>query len=715
MKTKAVSLIMAFLLILSASGMASCTHEPAEDIGTDVTETGGNGGDPAPAGAGKVLYVSAEGSDGNPGTEEEPLATFAGAVKAVRDYKAENGLPEGGIEVVFAAGRYVFDRQIVFEEADSGEKGKPVVYRAEKGAEAILDGGILIDPSAFAPVSEEIKAKLSSDEAKANVLEADLKAAGCYDLDDTKRYSPMSNGFSYYTNGYRQELYVDNERQSAARWPNEGYAPGSVRCAENNISELALPEGKAALWAKEANIRLLGYPYIEWSANNIQDDIAVDAERSVLTFPGVNYFSDSDDTRYYIYNALCELDAPGEYYWDIEADKIYYYPDGDIKGKKIVFSQLADEWFRFAGGAYIGFDGFTFENARHSVFRSGSDMKDVTTGITVRNSVFRDLGTFAFLMTGSYITIENCDFYNIGAGCISIEAGDARGYVSGNIVVRNCLFHDWSQTYLTYNPAIGPQGYGFMISHNEMYGSPHAAIFYQCGNSVMEYNYIHDVCLETLDAGAVYAGRRWDWAKNVLRYNYIRDISTHALYLDDMLGGQKLIGNLIVNIRGIGILSSGRYNFFLNNILVNVRNGSGTAISIDSRGVNGGWDEHLNYATGDMWRHMRDGDYLSDVMRLAVPVNLLMLEQSGSSSDLDDPGCPAYNISMNNILVTENQADVARDWQINTVQSNIRYSEDPGFTDAENGDYTLRSDSRVFRDIPTFERVDYTAVGITRD
>ena len=105
MKTKAVSLIMAFLLILSASGMASCTQEPAEDIGTDVTEPGGNGGDPVPADAGKVFYVSSEGSDENPGTEADPLATFAGAVKAVRDYKAENGLPEGGIEVVFAAGR----------------------------------------------------------------------------------------------------------------------------------------------------------------------------------------------------------------------------------------------------------------------------------------------------------------------------------------------------------------------------------------------------------------------------------------------------------------------------------------------------------------------------------------------------------------------------------------------------------------------------------
>ena len=102
-------------------------------------------------------------------------------------------------------------------------------------------------------------------------------------------------------------------------------------------------------------------------------------------------------------------------------------------------------------------------------------------------------------------------------------------------------------------------------------------------------------------------------------------------------------------------------------------------------------------------------------MRIAVPVNLLMLEQPGYSSAVDDPGSPTYNTAMNNILYIKNYSQVASDAARSVVLSNIRYNEDPGFTDAENGDYTLRGDSRVFRDLPTFERIDYSEVGIKRD
>ena len=726
MKKTVLLIILSLLLILSNLGLASCgQQEPADPGDTgDPAESGEPSGneDGKPVPAGKTFFVSTDGSDDDPGTSEQPLATFSGAVEAVRRFKSENGIPEGGIEVLFSEGRYLIDKQTVFGPEDAGEAGAPVVYRAAEGAKVVFDGGVVIDPSAFGPVSEEVKARLQTEDARKNVLEADLKAAGCYDLADRSDYSNTSN--SLVTTGYRQEMYVDNERQSPARWPNSGYAEGGISKADGNISELEIPEGKTDLWADE-KIRLCGFPYIEWSANNIQDDIiTADRERGVLCWPGLNYsWNNEYDSRYFIYNALCELDAPGEYYWDVEAGKLYYYPDGDLEGKKIAFSQLGDEWFKFSGGSNICFEGFTFENARNSVFASASASKDETRGISVCDCTFRDLGTFAFLMYGYDLTIDNCEFYNVGAGCIYIDSGDAKGYVYGNVLINNCLFHDWQQTYYTYNPAVCTVGYGFTISHNEMYNAPHSAILYQSGESMIEYNYIHDVCLETQDAGAVYAGRRWDWSKTVLRYNFIKDVDTNAFYLDDCLGGQTVYGNLIVNVDGWGIGSSGRYNRFVNNILIDV-NQLSTPITIDARGTYGDFcNEHVNYESGDMWRHMRDSDYLSDVMRLAVPTNLLMLEQSGNSVRVDDPGTPAYCTAMNNIVYNHTVSyhkyavytfsDAGA--ESSNVQSNIRYREDPGFTDVDNGDYTLRSDARVFRDIPTFENIDLSTVGRISD
>ena len=712
MRIRRTILLMLALSVLLSAFLSSCSREGG-DVPEDTADTPADSADSGATDepAGKVFYVSGKGSDENPGTAEEPLASFSGAVKAVRDYKAENGLPEGGIEVVFAAGRYAIDSQTVFTAADSGDKGRPVVYRAENGAEVLFDGGTVIDPSAFKPAPDEIKAKLSSEDAKAGLLEADLEAAGCYDLTDHTEYSV--NGFSAVN--YRQELYVDNERQWPARWPDSGYETTEIKKGEDMVSELQIPEEKAALWAEEPRLRYFGYPYIDWDTANLDESrLKIDTERSLLTFPAQSYYGETKKSRYYIYNALCELDSPGEYYWDVEAKKLYYYPDGDIKDKKIVFSQLSGEWFIMNGASYIGFEGIVFENARGTIFRSTEEYMDTTHHISADGCVFRDIGAYAFMMSGSDIYVRSCDFYNAANGCLYFTGGDAKGHKSSDILIYNCYFHDYDQIYSTYCAAIKLFGYGFTVSHNEICNAPNQAVYFNCGETVIEYNYIHDVCLLKADAGAFYSGRRWDWSGNEIRYNYFRNIYGGVpLYLDDMLSGQRVYGNLFADTKS-AIGSSGKYNFFVNNILVNVNDDVG--IGIDNRGMNGAFgNDHVNYETGDMWDHLREGDYLSDVMRLAVPVNLLMLEQSGYSSAVDDPGSPTYNTAMNNIMIANNYADVTSGSGRSIIQSNIRYSEDPGFTDAENGDYTLRSDSRVFRDLPTFERVDYSAVGITRE
>ncbi len=47
------------------------------------------------------------------------------------------------------------------------------------------------------------------------------------------------------------------------------------------------------------------------------------------------------------------------------------------------------------------------------------------------------------------------------------------------------------------------------------------------------------------------------------------------------------------------------------------------------------------------------------------------------------------------------------------MMSNVVYDTDPGFVDPESGNYSLRDDSRVFRDIPGFENIDYASIGRT--
>ncbi|MBO4219520.1 MAG: right-handed parallel beta-helix repeat-containing protein [Clostridia bacterium] len=664
-----------------------------------------------------TIYVSPDGDDSGDGTADAPLATVDGARNAVRNYRSENGIPDGGIEVVFAPGVYSVNAQTVFTSEDSGEEGSPVIYRsAEKGG-AVFDGAVTIDPSLFVPVSGKAKDIIQDEQARSKVLEADLTEAGCWDLDDTAEYQT-----GWVCHSYRQELYVDGKRQTVSRWPNVGYDTAAGYNDGEGCPYLVIPEEKAVLWSKE-KVRFFGYPVYDWDSLNLgsPSSAAVDAERSVFLFlNGTGYFSiqGAAPVDYFLYNLLCELDTPGEYYWDTESGKLYWYPDGSSDGRKISFSQFAGQWFVMNGASDISFEGFVFENGRADIF-SGSDTGNAR--IIIDSCVFRDMGGYPVNLTGSFITVKNCEMYELGAGCISLTGGVLNDVKSAGSVVTNNSLHDYSQTYTVYNPAVTLSGYGFTVSHNEIFNAPHEGIAFNCGGSVIEYNYIHDVCLQTSDAGAVYSGRRWDWSENIIRYNFIENVTDrmfggtpHAIYLDDCLSGQRCYGNILKNIAGCALLAGGgKFNRIENNIFT----GTSYPIILDARGIGREFmHDSVTYPDGYMWQCLRSNiDYLSEMQRFAVPLNLLMVEQTGLSmpSRADDPGTPTYGIIAGNLLYGDGDPFSDDTYPVTVVAyDNIRYTSDPGFAGADSGDYSLGENSIVFRDIPGFENIDCSKIGI---
>ncbi|MBO4220735.1 MAG: hypothetical protein J5933_07415, partial [Clostridia bacterium] len=142
-----LAFVLAVLVILSALSFFSCdggiSSGDPEETGKESTAVSDDEKPPA----GKVFYVSAEGSDENEGNEAHPLLTLEGARRAVSEYRRSSGLPEGGIEVIFEPGTYRVDSQTVFTADDSGDADRPVVYRAKEKGSVIFDGGVRIDPS----------------------------------------------------------------------------------------------------------------------------------------------------------------------------------------------------------------------------------------------------------------------------------------------------------------------------------------------------------------------------------------------------------------------------------------------------------------------------------------------------------------------------------------------------------------------------------------
>ena len=137
-------------------------------------------------------------------------------------------------------------------------EGKPIVYSAADGAEVIFDGGISLNPADFKPANDEFKANLLTEEAKANVLEIDLIAAGVGDLE--KFVYPVLNWATFPDCVWTNLLYADNEPQNIARWPNGEYYNTTISAEwDGSRTYLSVPSEKAELWSGYNGIHAFGF------------------------------------------------------------------------------------------------------------------------------------------------------------------------------------------------------------------------------------------------------------------------------------------------------------------------------------------------------------------------------------------------------------------------------------------------------------------------
>jgi len=121
----------------------------------------------APLATGDV-YVSPRGSDANAGTREKPFATLQKALAAVRG--------AGPATVWLAEGEYRLTHGAALDGKHSGAKGAPLTIRSEAAHKARISGARVV--TGFQPIGPDAAKTLISEEARKNVLVADLKQQG---------------------------------------------------------------------------------------------------------------------------------------------------------------------------------------------------------------------------------------------------------------------------------------------------------------------------------------------------------------------------------------------------------------------------------------------------------------------------------------------------------------------------------------------------------
>ncbi|MFC1763257.1 PDZ domain-containing protein [Planctomycetota bacterium] len=459
------------------------------------------------SGCASEYYVAPTGSNTNPGTKAAPFLTLAKAQSTVR---AAFPTAKEGITVWVRGGKYHLDQSLEFGPADSGTASVPVAYKGYTGENVVLSGAKVLKPS-WSTHSGEIQV-------------ADVG-----------------------TNLKFDTLFVNKSQQVLARYPNYD---ANIKILNGYASD-AVSNARVAGWKNPATGLVRGLHHGRWGGQSYKITGLKSNGDPELKWVGDN----SRGSRLHgefrmVENIFEELDAPGEWFYDKAAGKLYFYPPAGMKlSKAVVEVASTEELIRVVGSAeskvkYLTFDNFTFTQTHRTLFtreyepllrsdwrvaRAGVVFVQDAEHVTISNSTFDHIGGNGVFFSGynrNHLVTQN-EFLENGATCVS--------FIGFPSAVRDPGFWDDYPTKIN-DDTPGPKtdeypkdctvSYNHMqnmgrfekqtcgvnmsmcesitVSHNTVHGSPRAGINVcdgTWGGHMIEFNDIFDCVRETSDHG----------------------------------------------------------------------------------------------------------------------------------------------------------------------------------------------------------------------
>lgn len=653
-----------------------------------------------PALAGVEYHVSPRGDDAQSGTATQPFATLERARAAVREIKRRGGLPAGGVTVTLHDGVYELGRMFELAAEDSGTKSAPIVYRAQPGELVRISGGKRV--VGWRPVTDQAVRDRLDPSARDHVAQADLRTLGISD------FGQIGGGFGM-RGGPGLELFFRDGPMTLARYPNEGFIKitgvlGPTEIAWGNSrgrveGDVTYEGDRPERWKVEKEPWALGYWFHDW-AEQRQRIASIDpaAHRMTLAKPD-HHYGYRKGRWFYGFNLLCEIDRPGEWYLDRQTGTLYFWPPAPIADGQAVVSVL-DGLVSMKGAHHVVLRGLTFEAVRGTAVR----IEDAE-GVRVVGCTVRNVGSWAISLGGKESAVVGCDVLGTGDGGISLRGGDRRTLTPAGLLAENNHIHHWSRWNRMNRHGIALSGVGNRAAHNLLHDSPHSAIHFNGNDHVIEFNEVHDVCLESNDAGAIYAGRDWTMRGTVIRHNYLHDVhglerrGCIGIYLDDLYSGTSIFGNVFRDVTRAAYIGGGHDNRIENNLFVDCK----PAVHVDSRGL--GWAFKW---PADWVKEAREKGTLSGI-RFDRPPYSDRYPRLATILD-KDPAAPTGSLIARNVQLGGAWDEVDRKAApFVTFQDNL-LGVDPHFVDAPRGNYQLRDDSPAFE--LGFQRIPVEKIGL---
>ena len=488
------------------------------------------------------IWISPKGSDFNNGTRQSPKATLTSALRQAREWRrTEDNRIQGGITIYMEGGTYAFHEPVFIRPEDSGTKESPTIIRSVGDEKVILSGGISINGW----------------KKQGKVWVADV---------------PVFNGRPL---DFRQ-LWVNGKKAVRAR-DVEDFEKMNRICSVDEKNEILyvpvvsirrLIDNKGNLKAKYAEMVL----HQMWCVANLRiRSVEVQGDSAAIRFhqpesriqfehpwPRPMVTTNGHNSAFYLTNARELQDVPGEWYHDIDARKVYYYPrEGEKMQEAEVIVPAVETLVRVEGTLdrpvrHIRFEKITFSYTTwmrpsekgHVPLQAGMYLTD---GYRIdpkmqRNYLNHPLDNQGWLgrpaaavrvVAARQIDFERCRFEHLGSTGLDYEEAVQGG------VVRGCLFHDIAgngllvgsfspaahETHLPYDPADRREVCTQQQINN--------CYFTEIGNEdwgclAIAAGYVEDINIEHNEISEVpYSGISlgWGWTQTV---NCMRNNRVHA-------------------------------------------------------------------------------------------------------------------------------------------------------------------------------------------
>lgn len=711
------------------------------------------------------IHVAKNGHDANSGTKEKPLATLKGAQDRLRSMKNVAVPPK---KVIIHQGVYDLTKSLVFDENDAGSEDNPAIWTAAPGEKVQITGGKSINGNHFKPTrNKNILVRLSSAAQKA-VLEINLKKEGINHFGAFKQYG---HGLPVIPSSI--ELFINGEPMTLARYPNKGAIKigkvkdmGSVpRIGDksNRGAVFAYTDDRHKKWSGLKDVWIQGTLNYGF-ADDFNPIESIDTSTGLVQLGKPHIYgvaAGKDFQEYVAINILEELDEPGEWYLDRNTGILYLWPTLPVNQSSITVSILEDPIIALEGVNHFQLQNLTIEAGRgigvyiersHHTLIAGCTIRNVgTAGIFMgqgaklldeKSSVDDYKGEPQSRQIGSYQNhiynntvwnrnagyqngILSCDVYNTGSGGICLSGGDKKTLQPGNSYVKNCRIYNYTRRNKFTWAGIRVDGCGNKVEHNEIFNSDWHGIFVHGNDHIFEYNYIHDVTLNSNDTSPWYIGRNPSDRGNIIRYNFFdhcgnKNRMNMGIYCDDSSADVLVFGNVFNDMltdHGVIFSNTGWNLVMKNNIVIH---------PLAHTAVNSA--HYYTWAAGgakDMYgenglirrRLEKEIDFRSPPYSTRYPALLPYLDVIQENKEWEGMRSRG-NILENNVIIggPDNPIKLLGGKYAQTDGiNNWVTKEDPGFVDMKNKNFTLRKDAKVFELIKGFQPVPFDQMGLLKD